>query len=479
MFHKIVNCFLFLTLLCSPALISAQCTEATLIKDINDGPNSSRELFNTTFGSGSGSEFVEINGRLFFNADDGIHGNELWVTDGTNMGTALFLDISSGAKGSFPQNLTKFEGKLYFGAGGDLWLSDGTIGGTSSVSSVSNPGGFTEAGGKLFFRANGSELWMTDGTAMGTILVSSLSSSISNLTEVAGKLFFAVGGELWMSDGSAAGTTLVKVVTTNSIIEHLTEFEGKVYFSILALPGRGLWVSDGTEMGTTIMKEDLLFDAPNGVSDIKFTEFDSRLFFVAFDGTTGDRELWATDGTTNGTIKIKDFNSGPLGSTLTNLTKFDGQLFFRANDGTNGFQLWVTDGTEGGTTLFKDIDPVAILSSEKSLGAEHVGRLFFPASDGTNGTELWATDGTAQGTVLISDINTVAGESSSPFSLTEFSGQLIFTADGGTSGRELWTLECEDPNAIPTMGQWALWILMLSLSSMAIVTIYNRKRQTI
>jgi len=38
----------------------------------------------------------QLNGKLYFNANDGVHGRELWATDGTEAGTQLVKDISPG-----------------------------------------------------------------------------------------------------------------------------------------------------------------------------------------------------------------------------------------------------------------------------------------------------------------------------------------------------------------------------------------------
>jgi ELWxxDGT repeat protein len=48
------------------------------------------------------------NGTLYFIADDGVSGEELWKTDGTDAGTVLVKDINPGAGGSGPDRLTSF-----------------------------------------------------------------------------------------------------------------------------------------------------------------------------------------------------------------------------------------------------------------------------------------------------------------------------------------------------------------------------------
>ena len=72
--------------------------------------------------------------RVFFVADDGEHGCELWQTDGTSAGTKLVQDIVPGVQGSYPYSLTNVEGTIYFtaddGAEVELWSSDGTPEGT-------------------------------------------------------------------------------------------------------------------------------------------------------------------------------------------------------------------------------------------------------------------------------------------------------------------------------------------------------------
>ena len=126
-----------------------------LVKDIR--PNNVSPLLS------SFPDFLTvINGTLFFAANDGVHGDELWKTDGTTAGTALVKDISPGAGSSYPFHLINVNGTLFFTAndgvhGSELWKSDGTAAGTVLVKDIqtgtatSSPYSLTNANGTLFF----------------------------------------------------------------------------------------------------------------------------------------------------------------------------------------------------------------------------------------------------------------------------------------------------------------------------------------
>jgi ELWxxDGT repeat protein len=116
----------------------------------------------------------------------------------------------------------------------------------------------------------------------------------------------------------------------------------------------------------------------------------------------------------------------------------DGILFFRASDGASGVELWKSDGTDAGTVRVKDINP-GPASSDPELLTSVGGTLFFKATDGTSGTELWRSDGTEAGTVRVRDINPGPGDGLPSFSSTGFlldlNGTLFFRADDGTATR--------------------------------------------
>src|SRR5439155_1018665 len=59
-----------------------------MVKDINPGAGSS---FDPSYGAPA-----VMNGVLYFAADDGAHGRELWKSDGTAAGTVMVYDYGSG-----------------------------------------------------------------------------------------------------------------------------------------------------------------------------------------------------------------------------------------------------------------------------------------------------------------------------------------------------------------------------------------------
>ena len=104
--------------LCLPFAAAALAGEPFMLKDIRPGASSSYP-----------ENLTDVNGTLFFQANDGTTGVELWKSDGTSAGTVLVKDIYPGTGGSNPSYLTYINGTLFFNAadstyGYELWKSD-------------------------------------------------------------------------------------------------------------------------------------------------------------------------------------------------------------------------------------------------------------------------------------------------------------------------------------------------------------------
>ena len=173
--------------------------------------------------------------------------------------------------------------------------------------------------------------------------------------------------------------------------------------------------------------------------------FHGHLFFGADDGA-GGTGLWESDGTTAGTVVLKEIN--PTGGSSTSpaaLTVVGNRLFFTADDGTHGRELWVTDGTADGTAMVEDHQPdgrrVPLFLYLRPMMADVGGVLLFAADDGAHGQELWRSDGTAAGTTPVKDINPGPGDGITftyPLDFAVADGKLFFAADDGTHGSRLW-----------------------------------------
>ena len=92
-------------------------------------------------------------------------------------------------------------------------------------------------------------------------------------------------------------------------------------------------------------------------------------------------ELWKSDGTAAGTVRVLDIYAGSRNSDPSSLTNVNGTLFFAAYTGSSGYELWKSDGTSGGTIRVQDIDPGGGDSNPHYL-TDVNGTLFF-ADDGT------------------------------------------------------------------------------------------------
>jgi ELWxxDGT repeat protein len=454
------------------------------------------------------SDLTDISGTLYFAGD-----NQLWKSDGTAAGTVPLANAS-------PAYLTNVNGTVLFASNGELWKSAGTAAGTVAVSSaVINPQSLTNVNGELFFTANdgthGVELWKSDGTTAGTVMVKDIfpgpeGSYPADLTAAFGKLFFAAndgvhGVELWQSDGTAAGTALFKDLNPDnkgaapgSYPTDLAFVNGKLFLQATPLPQNGEpWISDGTPDGThhlvqinqrTLGSTNLnsnavaidstyYFQASPGFGSggiqlwksdgtaegtvrivnsallgrkqtIKYlTDVGGTLYFVSTDesGSSRDWSLWKSNGTAKGTVLVDDFGQFPYSRyyapPLFNLTSAGHTLFFESTMGGFGQELWSSDGTAAGTHVL-DINPAPYTGSYP-FGMRGIdGTLYFTANDGTHGYELWKSDGTVAGTVLVKDINTTSPygfpAGSYPSGFTKLNGSIYFSANDGIHGYELW-----------------------------------------
>ncbi len=401
-----------------------------------------------TFARWFGFLFVPWRGALYFTADDGVRGNELWRTDGTTVGTQLVVELTPGVAGTYYREMVALRDRLLLlaGSAGDLWTSDGSAAGTTRLSGVTEPRNLTaDAQGTYAVfsatdAARGRELWRTDGTPLGTLLVADLwstpprtsASDPGAFVQLHGRtLFFATdsrGTELWRTDGTSTGTQFVADLWPGSGSSlgsfGMTEVGGHAYFAADdGVTGQELWRSDGTVAGTVMVAD--LVPGPVGGGALWITALDDqRLVFVASDPRPGQgEELWVSDGSASGT-RMLDIN--PSGGSMPQyLVRLGRSVVFIAYHPTYGHEPWITDGTALGTRLIADVVQGPTGIAGYGLVA-HEGAVYFLGSG-----DLWRTDGTANGTWRVVS-NVVAPPASA-------NGRLYFAANsGGAYGVEPW-----------------------------------------
>ena len=158
------------------------------------------------------------NAAVYFMADDGVTGRQIWRSDGVTV-----TRVSNLSGGYSPEKLTAGTNGVYFvydepTLGAEVWWTDGVS--TAPVTDIdplagdSYPTDLTWVGDRLYFEASepvtGYELWWTDGSQVGQVAdlwPGTASSSPSDLVAAGGRLVFAAddgvaGRELWITDGT-------------------------------------------------------------------------------------------------------------------------------------------------------------------------------------------------------------------------------------------------------------------------------------
>lgn len=324
-----------------------------------------------------------------------------------------------------------------------IWRTDGTSAGTrklADLGTITDPltvECLTVHGALTYFQFIGSdgiaELWRSDGTAAGTQRLLRQPDGAAGPIRYAGALttpFFVAslnnrGNELITTDGTTAGTRVVADIVPGAngpdIGFAFATLRGRLYFAI----DNQLWATDGTETGT--VRVTTLERVPDPFSVIgNIQAFDGALYIFSYDG--GEWTMWRSDGSASGTAAFffgSSDTDGEVGNELLRSSS-GALLFIRAEGGGLNPRLWRTDGTTAGTvavnTTEPDVSPIFTLQRIAD------GRLVFQAVTARFGRELWITDGTDVGTRLIVDLEPGADSPLLLSDITPIGAGFMFTA---------------------------------------------------
>ncbi|DAC15050.1 MAG TPA: hypothetical protein D7I06_07635, partial [Candidatus Poseidoniales archaeon] len=284
----------------TPSVEGADLMVGDLMDDItfqtvSEGYNGSNTLSALTTGGSVFNQYSPMGNYVYFEHNDGVHGQELWKTDGTTAGTSMVVDLNNGAgngvggnKGAHYVHGTTLYYQCDDGSGGSntkFCKTDGTASGTvilhSNLDISENHGNHNWAhiGNIVYFLADdgihGKELWKTDGTPSGTVLVKDIYVGAGDITGYNSLLQMVAfqnhiylfssyqpsnppaymnssNGGLWKSDGTTSGT----VFFMPGEMQQLSVIANKLFFRCLCSSAFGnsagsMVVSDGTYSGST------------------------------------------------------------------------------------------------------------------------------------------------------------------------------------------------------------------------------------
>ncbi|WP_175516907.1 hypothetical protein [Planctomicrobium piriforme] len=446
--------------------------------DINPGPDSSN--LQDTFA---------YQGYVFFIANDGVHGQSLFRSDGTAAGTQI---IQEGSQGFVSPTIVPVTGRLFFlsgntdGLASDLWTMATPLSAPEYVGNFAGVREVASAAQNLYLTGgSGGSVWSIDASLHATHLgdFSGLGQGFPNayqLTPVGSQMYFIgtqgavdIQQKLWTTDGTVQGTHSISVTPDDpdhGQLNTLISSGGQLYFT--RETKNGLGESTGIQL--------FLYNSPNSTAQLTQQSptypglnieaspfggaFDSIVagnvfYFFANDDINGTR-LWAAGGTSPHIVQYAN-PLEPL-SNFQGFTVVDDQLFFRADSPLRQAALWVV--SPGGTiSLVRD----GLTLTDATRMTASGGRLWFSASSAESGAEVWTSDGTPAGTFQ-------AGESqplteygggvvgSSPSFLASTGTRLFYSAtsifNGGSPGNELWTMDISTLGQPPVAGDLSLTI---------------------
>ncbi len=369
-----------------------------------------------SYSSATGWNLATLGERVVFAGGGGAAPLEPFISDGTPAGTTRLSELPSGAAPVNPRWFTPFNGRVFFVAGDaergvELWSTDGSSRGTTRFADLvpgnasSSPEFLVVSGGRLWFTAEladtGRVFWHTDGLTppvavtgvpapsaqQGLLAPQAFAGGVTLATSASagGPLYLVgVGGPVRLTpeDGSIIhmNTSTAPVVVPGSgggpgtlyfTGQQTQPSLGQELFAATAAPSSARLVADvSAGVGSSLARP--LAPLPGG-----------RLLLAATSGA--DRELYASDGTAQGTVLLRDLNQNAASANPSRVFAGDtpDQIAFTSDSTAYGRELFRTDGTSAGTVPIVEVLPG---SAGRRRWVYRADNVWFSAYEGDSST---------------------------------------------------------------------------------------------
>ncbi|HEV8239307.1 MAG TPA: ELWxxDGT repeat protein [Thermoanaerobaculia bacterium] len=393
----------------------------------------------------SGPQEAVVEGRLFFQdcAPAPSYRCEVWSSDGTPAGTVKIVELYD-----LGRSFTGSGGVFYFfGRAPEdlrtrLWRTDGTAAGTVALRSF-DPSPFTggaSVAGRCAFVAE-QKLWVANGNDVQVVRTLLTNEFIDFLDTrvVADQLYFldASSGStlaVWRTDGTVGGTfqVLSKAVLNSATVpgEWVQALGDRLYYLVPSEQGRApysLWSSDAAGHGAQAVSCSSCSSIQDGL-----WRLGNRLLFTASAGSV--HSLWTID-QSQVPQPVAPFCSA--GSCETGgHAEVNGRTTFWVTPASGAAELWATDGTAAGTLRIQSLHSFDL----NLYYSAHLDAVLFGASTDVQARpSLWLSRGTAQSTIPLTPVE---GAGSMPFDLRRAGDRVAFFACAEQRG--LWGANAHD-----------------------------------
>ena len=391
----------------------------TMLLDINSaGDSLPGNALGFTSISNEQGEFV------FFDADNGIDGRELWVSDGTAIGTHIVHDLFSQNSIDATSKLVPFAQGIVFTTTSNtiLWANSSDVVELSQIPLFDNSSqailnsslSMLSANTYSILNSDGDNLWFIAKDSNGDIEPYHLSLS----------------GQLTAYDVNPNGNSLVgsSVFTDQGLVVVATENSGRQlallssgstsWLTSLMDTTTGNWPTNvGTGLGLHYLSNKVIFDAQttgvnpalwsydfnNGMTTSLSTEIvipgertdaiinGGKIFFDCVTATFGS-ELCSSDGTIDGTTVATDLSNGVVDSDVRHIAAIGNDIVFIASADNVGFALWSIDSSGQIELQYDPYQGIGNNSDSGQYGQMIITdtQVIFVAHDGINGNELFA-----------------------------------------------------------------------------------------
>lgn len=401
-----------------------------LIADLATGQELVKDINTTTYGQ-TGGVFADrckpCGGYVYFLGHDVQHGDELWSTDGTTSGTNRLSDFDDDVSTDAIVNAPCFNNKFYYATSAGTWEASG-----ATLTKVSSNKAATIVGGELAYIGDDESSVFVNETLINKFTPNEGFErvSVTHAAADGNKLYLAV----LHSNPDAASVSEVWVWSENSLTllntsrdlpDNFVVVQDILYFDGTDDDhGKEMWASNGTPEGTTMLTDGVV--GADGSNPVIAKVIDNKVIYYS----VVERNTWASSGTAASTSLILP------GYVPQSIAKHHSKIYFSGSIASDNIGLMRTDlDFSNPETVLPDIT-----SNGYNAHLTNVAdKLLYSHYESAYGMELFEVHDDLSVT-LFKDINPGTG-SSAPASFAELGNKSVFLADDGVHLYEWWVTD--------------------------------------